>query len=76
VGLPAHPSVARSPTGKRRLRPAHATSPITHLSRSCASCFRTYVPHYWCTSPLNSRFPYIGAQGLASQLRWFPVILR
>ena len=24
VGLPAHPSVARSPTGKRRLRPAHA----------------------------------------------------
>ena len=29
VGLPAHPSVGRSPTGKRRLCPAHATSPLT-----------------------------------------------
>ena len=27
VGLPAHPSVRESPTGKRRLSPAHATSP-------------------------------------------------
>jgi len=74
VGLPAHPSVRESPTGKRRLSPAHATSPtIPRFNREPEKGSVSGTIHgEGCHSPggrtLTSLFSLLRPQAPASSL--------